>query len=489
MSIKRLLYLLLFAAISHLVVAESSSSEQFLFKAGYAEAIINHCDKNDNCFPVSRSGYGIFRPLEGVHDDLKVQTLVLESMNKTPLVISSLDIGGMGNKILNRIVEQAHAATGIPKQNILISSSHTHTAPDFQGVYGGVNLLGLDNQYLDKVIDAVVSSIEEAYKNKVDVTLSVAKGSSRGFVKNDRHNNEYIDYDFYVFTATKTDGSRLAILGNYAVHPVIVGASKCASADMVHYLREKIASDLDTPFMYVNGVQGDVGPIYESQELSKQQGPFNYHNYPKLMHNFIAEHQTTSVQATSCPDGRWAEAKQYGETIAQHVQTIMQDSERVVSKIEIQSENFKQPVTNLLYNAAALLDTTFAQWEWDIGLIKDYFQFEYDDSQPAPVMMADLNVTHVKLGDTVEIITFPGESLSRNGLRIKQNSMTSKHKVIFGLTNAAYGYFVDSDEWQDGGNREWLALDKSVGDNIREHICKMLDTHPSQCHTPPAATH
>ena len=54
---------------------------------------------------------------------------------------------------------------------------------------------------------------------------------------------------------------------------------------------------------------------------------------------------------------------------------------------------------------------------------------------------------YVRLGTQAQIVTFPGESLTRNGLPIK-DAMAAPYKAVLGNANDALGYFVPSDDPQ-----------------------------------------
>jgi hypothetical protein len=64
-----------------------------------------------------------------VHDDLYARSLVIEGVDKTPVVMMTLGIINFGFENQEKIRAKIQAATGIPPDNVLISCTHTHSDP------------------------------------------------------------------------------------------------------------------------------------------------------------------------------------------------------------------------------------------------------------------------------------------------------------------------------------------------------------------------
>ena len=76
----------------------------------------------------------------------------------------------------------------------------------------------------------------------------------------------------------------------------------------------------------------------------------------------------------------------------------------------------------------------------------------------------------------LQLAAFPGESLTRNGLEVKQ-AMTAPHRMVLGLTGDALGYFIPSDEWMTGKNDDYeesISLGMTVGDTSRDAMAAMI---------------
>ena len=84
--------------------------------------------------------------------------------------------------------------------------------------------------------------------------------------------------------------------------------------------------------------------------------------------------------------------------------------------------------------------------------------------------------TYFRLGSQLQGVAFPGESLTRNGLAIKE-AMLAPHKLLLGNTGDALGYFIPGDEWQTGKNNnyeETVSMGKTAGDTARARIIPLI---------------
>ena len=94
----------------------------FDFQVGYARVNINP--------PLGSAlfGYYVQRIASGFLDVLEAFAIALVKGNKKFLIIS-IDNCSIGKELVNKFTAAIEEATGIPRENILISATHTHTGP------------------------------------------------------------------------------------------------------------------------------------------------------------------------------------------------------------------------------------------------------------------------------------------------------------------------------------------------------------------------
>ena len=91
-------------------------------KVGYAEVNINPA------LGIGVYGYYVPRFAKGFLDDLKAMALSLACGDKK-VVLVALDLGAIHSELVEEVTVRIEEETGVPRKNILLSASHTHTSP------------------------------------------------------------------------------------------------------------------------------------------------------------------------------------------------------------------------------------------------------------------------------------------------------------------------------------------------------------------------
>ncbi|MFC1528958.1 neutral/alkaline non-lysosomal ceramidase N-terminal domain-containing protein, partial [Candidatus Latescibacterota bacterium] len=66
---------------------------------------------------------------KGIHDDLHARSLVIEGEDGTAVALMTLALCNLSYTYTDQIRERVNELTGIPEENIIISSTHTHSGP------------------------------------------------------------------------------------------------------------------------------------------------------------------------------------------------------------------------------------------------------------------------------------------------------------------------------------------------------------------------
>src|SRR5687767_4039464 len=124
-----LLRLALLALAVHVAATPPAAQEKKVFRAG-APAM----DVTPTKFPISVNGGMQDRQATAAHDRLHARCLVLDD-GRTKLVLAVCDSCMIPREILDEAKRRASQATGIPASHMLISATHTHSAPTVAGVF------------------------------------------------------------------------------------------------------------------------------------------------------------------------------------------------------------------------------------------------------------------------------------------------------------------------------------------------------------------
>jgi hypothetical protein len=279
---------LLLTALAVLVspnLRAQTDKDQKVFRAG-AIAM----DITPTKYPVSVNGGMQDRQAKGAHDPLHARCLVLDD-GKTKLVIAVCDSCMIPRELLDEAKRRASKATGIPTDRMLISATHTHTAPTVSGVFQS----DPDKDYPQYLVERIAEGIEKAHANLAPAKIGWGVGSDPTQVFNRRWkmlegtiapdpfgrttdkvkmNPGYqakglvepagpTDADVSVLSVQTRDGKPLALLANYSLH--YVGGVPPLSADYFGAFAERIGQLLQADKSFVgimsNGTSGDINNV------------------------------------------------------------------------------------------------------------------------------------------------------------------------------------------------------------------------------------
>jgi neutral ceramidase len=224
-------------------------------------------------------------PATGTLDPLYARVLVLEAGGKS-LAWVDLDLGRtFGPAALARIREAAQKSSGI--SFVLVQATHTHSGPVIQDEYPSGT-----PDWEAAAVDKVIQAIDEAHQHVVEARLGTGygvayigynrrrvnpDGTVTMFWRNQTHvPTAPVDPTVSVLRVDTAEGKPLAVLVNYACHPVVFGPDNLQySADfpgvMTRTVEEAFAqSSLGTPLcFFVQGAPGDIN-VYDATTPLKE---------------------------------------------------------------------------------------------------------------------------------------------------------------------------------------------------------------------------
>lgn len=369
-------------------------------------------------------GYGFYTArgaAQGVHDPVFVRSMAIGYGPSDGVIVAIVDTVGMGNLWTRQLRAEVAAATGLSPEQVVVGSTHTHAGPDLQGLWGGV-----PDPYRERILQQIVDSMAAAWQARVPADLSVASTTADN---RNRRDWGLTDEALTVVQAHAIEGGEL--LGTtviFAAHPVVLDDDNLlVSRDFCGYAVDSLEDSTGAPALYFNGVQGDVSPVV--------------------------------------PDGMYADdferAAAYGEHVATRTMEALANAEPIGVEFHRAYESFVLDVTNetfLLAAQAGILD----------------YEFDLVNST------LTTQTAYFRLGDELQLIAFPGESLTRNGLPVRE-AMTAPHQAIMGLSGDSLGYFVPTDEWLTGRNDDYeesVSVGMAAGDLTRDLMIAMIEADP-----------
>lgn len=383
-------------------------------------------------------GYGVgpVRPAQGVHDGCSARALSV-SVGDEAVAYVVLDLIGIGNRQIEAIREATAAETDLERSQVLVAATHTHSGPDFQGLWGGV-----PPSYRGYVVDRAVEACVRAAESRSPATARVGDVAvEQSFTRNrrgwDRTDNVLTAVQFVADggPGRSSAGETVATLVNYAAHPVFLGFDNWdVATDFVGPVERAIEDAHGGVGIYANGAIGDatLGPTEA--------------------------------------EGSVASAREYGRAIADRATAALEETAQLDPALLTRSTTVRLPIDNCLFKLG-----------FESGLLRPYYEGQSaadvggslaeravggvseeagemvgtgaDAAPSAGALAVHSPVMRVRLGETtdLELLTVPGEALTRLGEDLRA-LMGGTHNVLLGLTQNTLGYLVPEDEWQTGRN-------------------------------------
>lgn len=466
-------------ARSFLVVALAVSSASHLaagekvFKAGAHAQNINPAK-----YPVSVNGGMSDRKATKASDPLHARCLVLDD-GSTKIAIVVCDSCMIPRAILDEAKARAAKLCGIRPDHILISATHTHTAP----TVGGVFQSDPDPDYVKYLPIKIAEGIAKANANLTPARIGwgVGKDPTQLFnrrwkmkaenlrvdpfgkmndtvVMNPGHRAPGliepagpIDPDVSILSLQSRDGRPIALLANYSLH--YVGGVPELSADYFAIFAERIGqllgadqADKDAPpFVGImsNGTSGDINNVNFAAPSRGAQKPYEQ---ARVVANSVAKAALDAHKTIKHQD--WVKLDMAQKEIELGVRLPGNDDIARAQDILDKAKDKK------------VLQTLPEVYARETVLLAKY---------PATVKAL---VQAIRVGD-LGIVSSPCETFVEIGLEIKKKS-PFKHTFTIELANGYNGYLPTPAQHKLGGYETWRARSSYLEVNAATRITATL---------------
>jgi hypothetical protein len=229
--------------------------------------------------PIWMSGYASrSKPSEGVLQHLYAKALAVEDRRGTKLVIVTTDLIGLPRAITDVVGARVEKQFNVPRGQLLLNSSHTHTGPlirknlEMMVALDAANRRVVD-EYSARLTDQLVDLIGSAVGAMKPAVLTYGQGEA-GFAINRREKTQSgtvklglnpggpTDHSVPVFRVADADGKTVALLFGYACHnTTLTGEHYQLSGDFAGYAQSEIeAAQPGVTAMFLQLCAGDQNP-------------------------------------------------------------------------------------------------------------------------------------------------------------------------------------------------------------------------------------
>ncbi len=448
---------------------------------------------------------GMTNKVEEIIDDMQVRVIAVDDgSGRGVALFANIDCIGVSNGDIKEIRKLVEAMDlGVEFNSINISSTHTHSCIDTQGLWTNLfpklltNLAkayipfldkepGVDMEYMEFLYATVAETMKTAVNNMETgtMTYAVKKVNEEYFNNKNRPTSSSLMTDVSRFTFTPDDAaSKPTMIVNIAAHPDVAGLpvddidnGRDLSGDYIYYLGRKI-EEKGYNFMFFNGA---IAGIYEGRGPASDGVP---------------------------TERRYEETLRYGEEMAYIVLNLTntveeieagftaEEKEKIAKEKEIGGENYTlwyegwtpveerelEPILNLMIKEVKIQVTNpLIQLVGKLNLVnytvlKEGFKY-YVFAEIGYMEMGDVKIAFMP-GEIVQDLICGGDSLTVEG-SFKGEAFVpptiyelfGEDTICFGLMNDAIGYVVPDNDYSmsllGGHYQESISLGEYAGSSI-----------------------
>lgn len=384
--------------------------------------------------PVS-GGMGPTRPTHEKRGELTARALYLRK-GDVGIAIVGLDLLGFPSVLADKVRARVPR---LPAENILIGSTHTHSAPDCYAFPDGKGGHTGDLAFMDRVCVLAAEAVNAAIDAAQPARLRIATGEAQGKIAYNYYAPDLYDRRMSVIQALTPEGKTISTLVNYAIHPEVLGNDLgILSPDLCGPLYDRLEERAGGMALFMNSAQGGM----------------------VTADNRILDHVRDPQR------GYWEDARTWEECL--RIGGLMGDEAlRIIEKAPLQ-EN-----PGLFCRSAVVTMPVQSPDMWAV-VTNSPLRYPHGKNQTIQVR---LNL--VNLGDS-QILTIPGEALPNIGCYVKRK-MRGANNLLFGLTNDAFGYILTRVDFHSFPRYEYVSrtsLGEMTGEILIEKWLDLIKTSP-----------
>ncbi len=408
-------------------------------------------------FKTRLCGYDFERVFTDVHDDLYVRAILL-SVDEEFICFVQLDNIGNDKALKIMLLKQLEKNWGIiiKEENLIISSSHTHSAPcgyiktegalkNIVNIFGGYN-----EELVAFTVEQAAKAVGVASKDMKEFKLKTAHSKLEGIGTN-RHSPDLLgDNTLFSMVFERIDNKKI-LMYNFSCHPTILsGESTSVTSDLPWGVVDRLKNDFDM-VMFTNGCCGDISTRFTRKgstfsEVSRLGGNLGDKLLEMQETDDLAELKafklkTFNVTLNTKKCDSLTIAKEKYEKALKQLEKVKQEKDLTPSQLRVYESIAEGSKTNML--------------------ISDSLE---------GITEIELEVTILKVNDTI-FATVPCELFSSLGNKIKE----AGNVVVLGYSNGYFLYIPDEDAY-DQGYYEALSspFAKGEGERLAEAIVTEL---------------
>ena len=208
---------------------------------------------------------------KNIHDHLYARAVVLDD-GTTQAAIVTADLTFVTEALWEDVTKRVAAETGIPREQILLSATHSHAAPSIRGASAAAYAAEVARKFVQAVVEArakLQPARMGAGEGRANVNVNRRAAMAGGGLWLGRNPDGPSDKTLAVIKFESLAGQPIAIFMNYGVHGTVQGPKNMnVSGDLpgaaALYVEQTVGKGVVAPWS--SGAAGDQAPIYNKAE-------------------------------------------------------------------------------------------------------------------------------------------------------------------------------------------------------------------------------
>ncbi|MDW8107172.1 MAG: neutral/alkaline non-lysosomal ceramidase N-terminal domain-containing protein [Armatimonadota bacterium] len=344
-------------------------------------------------------------PPQGVHDPIYARALALE-WGKQRAVIVSIDHLLVPGSLTRAVL----TATGLTPEQLFLSATHTHSAPDSMGLNERMRfpLPGVGTfvpEFLQFTAERVAQAVREAFRGLKPAVLAIVAQPVPKLNRN-RRGRPVVDPTMTVLRVDTERGTPIGAVVVYAAHPTIYSHTMMeVSADFPGVVQSQLERALGQGAiaLFLNGALGDVSPVADEGNTPHER------------------------------------VQRYGSRLAIHALRLLRTAQRMPAFLNACQIQVRLPEAR---PHPAFYETAGREYKVPQSLLQQLVKQLMPETAP---------VSALRVGELV-LVGFPGEPTSILGLRTREvgRELGLRYATPVALTNEWIGYILTPREYHTG---------------------------------------
>lgn len=370
------------------------------------------------------------RVSKGIEDPLYVKSLVIETEKGEKFAYVVLDLLCLLREVGDKCVKLASEKTGIPKENIVWTTTHTHTGPYTLPLFGEEEGT-INKKWLNSLPEKFSLSVEKAYKSKKKARLKHINAFCNGL----SHNRRVIIKDGRAINTWNLENINIQILGSEGPIDPEIG---------ILFFETEKGDPISLMFYFALHTNSNFGEYFSSD--------YPGIIYMKMKEKFGSDFITLFIPGPCGNINPTRNYKEIGEILSEIMIKKIEKQTDYKEKLIIKSikKEINAPFKNFTEDQTERIEKS--GWpEWVLNYFKKELEIvrKIGKKETKTIIQA----WHM---DNIGFLSFPGELFVEWGIEVKRKSPFEWTYPVE-LGGDYIGYLITKKAWETGGYEPLIA--------------------------------